>query len=164
MLRSYQVHFYTIPLNSQTNDGPASSMSSFLFQLRVVPTSNLLHFHVPTNATSTATGLRIHIDSRQSSLNDVTIVHVSAKTATTTAKGSSLCSKKCNNKCTKISAQQMQSNLSSKQDNEPKHSASSRWHDGSEWCNPESSFAASRWRWTSNYNDKSWTKSFALCL
>ncbi len=42
-----------------------------------VPTSSLLHFHVPTNATNTATGL--------TSLNDVTIAHVSATTATTTA-------------------------------------------------------------------------------
>ena len=52
-------------------------MSSFLSQLTVVPTSSFSHFHVPTNATSTATGL--------TSLNDVTIAHVSATTATTTA-------------------------------------------------------------------------------
>jgi hypothetical protein len=42
-----------------------------------VPTLSFLHFHVPTNATSITTGL--------TSLNDVTIAHVSATTATTTA-------------------------------------------------------------------------------
>ncbi len=52
-------------------------MSSFLSQLTVVPTSSFSHFHVPTNATSSATGL--------TSLNDVTIAHVSPTTATTTA-------------------------------------------------------------------------------
>ncbi len=59
------------------NDGPASTISSFLSQLTIVPTSSSSHFHVTTNATSTATGL--------TSLNDVTIAHVSAMTATTTA-------------------------------------------------------------------------------
>jgi hypothetical protein len=49
----------------------------FLSQLTLVPTSSFLLFHVPTNATSTATGL--------TSLNDVTIAHVSATSATTTA-------------------------------------------------------------------------------
>jgi len=43
----------------------------------VVPTSSFSHFHVPTNAPSTATGL--------TSLNDVTITCVSPTTATTTA-------------------------------------------------------------------------------
>jgi hypothetical protein len=51
----------------------------------VVPTSSFLHYHIPSNATSTATGLRIHNDSHQTSLNDATINHVSARTATTTA-------------------------------------------------------------------------------
>jgi hypothetical protein len=37
------------------------------------------------NATNTATGLRIHHDSHQTSLNDVTIAHVSTTTATMTA-------------------------------------------------------------------------------
>jgi hypothetical protein len=91
MLSSNQANFYTNPQKSETNDrsaferfsvpistdGPASSISSFLSQLTVVPTSSFSHFHVPTNATSTATGL--------TSLNDVTIVHVSTTTATTTA-------------------------------------------------------------------------------
>jgi len=58
------------------NDGPASTISSFLSQLMIVPTSSSLHY-VPTNATSTATGL--------TSLNGVTIAHVSATTATMTA-------------------------------------------------------------------------------
>jgi len=52
-------------------------MSSFLSQLMVVPTSSSLHFHVPTNTTSNATEL--------TSLNDITITHVSATIATTTA-------------------------------------------------------------------------------
>ena len=91
MLSSDQAHFYTNPQKSESNDssafkqfsvpipndGPASTISSFLSQLTVVPTSILLHFHVPANATNTATGL--------TSLNDVTIAHVSAMTATTTA-------------------------------------------------------------------------------
>ena len=78
------------PRESETNDGstfkwlsvpipndiPASTMSSFLSQLTVVPTSSSLHFHVPTNASSTATGL--------TSLNDITIAHDPATTATTT--------------------------------------------------------------------------------
>ena len=65
---------FSVPIS---NDGPASTISSFLSQLMVVPTSSFSHFHVPTNATNTATGL--------TSLNDVTIAHVSATTATTTA-------------------------------------------------------------------------------
>ncbi len=99
MLCSNQANFYVIPLKSQTNnssafgnffsptpnDGPASTMRSFLSQLMVMPTSSFLHFHVPKNATSTASGLRIHDDSCKTSLNDVTINHVSTTTATMTA-------------------------------------------------------------------------------
>jgi hypothetical protein len=99
MLHSDQGTFYTNPLKSETNnssafewlfvpipyDNPASFMSIFLSLLTVVPTSSFLHFHVPTNATNTTTGLRIHYDSHQTSLNDVTIAHVPAMTATTTA-------------------------------------------------------------------------------
>ncbi len=84
MLWSNQANFSTNPQKSESNnrsvfeqfsvpisnDGPASAISSFLSQLTVVPTSSFLHFHVPTNATNTATGL--------TSLNDV------ATTATTT--------------------------------------------------------------------------------
>jgi hypothetical protein len=91
MLSSDQANFYTNHRKLETNDssafeqlsvpisndGPASKISSFLSQLTVVPTSSFSHFHVPTNATSTTTGL--------TSLNDVTIAHVSATTATTTA-------------------------------------------------------------------------------
>ena len=66
--------WFSVPI---LNDLPASTTSSFLSQLTVVPTSSFSHFHVPSNATSTANGLRIH--------NDVTIAHVSARTATTTA-------------------------------------------------------------------------------
>jgi hypothetical protein len=90
MLSSDQANFSTNPWKSETNDrfaferfsvpisndGPASTLSSFLSQLTVVPTSSFSHFHVPTNATNTATG--------PTSLNDVTIAHVSATTATTT--------------------------------------------------------------------------------
>jgi hypothetical protein len=65
---------FSVPI---PNDVPASTMSSFLSQLTTVPTSSFSHFHVPTNATSTAT--------RITSLNDVTIAQVSATTATTTA-------------------------------------------------------------------------------
>jgi hypothetical protein len=99
MLRSNQAYFYTNPQKSEikdslafkqfsvpiSNDDPASFMSIFLSQLMVVPTSNFLHFHIPMNATNTATGLRIHYDLHQISLNDVTIAHVSATTATMTA-------------------------------------------------------------------------------
>ncbi len=99
MLHSDHGNFYTNPLKSETNDSstferlsvpiphdnPASFVSIFLSQSMVVPTSSFLHFHVPTNATNTATGLRIHYDSHQTSLNDVTIAHVSTTTATTTA-------------------------------------------------------------------------------
>jgi hypothetical protein len=91
MLSSNQANFYTNHRKLETNDssaferlsvpisndGPASTISSFLSQLMVVPTSSFSHFHIPTNATSTATGL--------TSLNDVTIAHVSTTTATTTA-------------------------------------------------------------------------------
>ena len=90
MLSSDQLNIYTNPPKSETNDSssfeqlsvpisndiPASTMSSFLSQLMVLPTSSSLHFHAPTNATSTATGLI--------SLNDIGIDHVSATTATTT--------------------------------------------------------------------------------
>ncbi len=71
MLWSDQANFYTNSLKSETNNRsafkrfsvpipnevPASTMSSFLSQLTVVPTSSFSHFHVPMNATSTATGL-----------------------------------------------------------------------------------------------------------
>jgi hypothetical protein len=71
MLSSDRANFYTNPWKSETNDRsafkrfsvpipndvPASTMSSFLSQLTAVPTSRFSHFHVPTNATSTATGL-----------------------------------------------------------------------------------------------------------
>jgi hypothetical protein len=74
-----QANFYTNPQKSETNDrsaferfsvpisndGPASTISSFLSQLTVVPTSSFSHFHIPTNATNTATGL--------TSLNDVNV-------------------------------------------------------------------------------------------
>ena len=77
MLWSDHSNFCTIYLKSETNDRsaferfsvpvpndvPASTMSSFLSQLTVVPTSIFSHFHLPMNATSTATGL--------TSLNDV---------------------------------------------------------------------------------------------
>jgi hypothetical protein len=66
-------------------DGSASFMSIFLSQLMIVPTSSFLHFYAPTNATNTATGLRIHYDSHQTSLNDIAIAHVSATTAPMTA-------------------------------------------------------------------------------
>jgi hypothetical protein len=91
MLSSDRANFYTNPRKSETNDSsafkqfsvpipndlPASTMSSFLSQLTAVPTSSFSHFHVPMNATSTATGI--------TSFNDATIAQVSATTATTTA-------------------------------------------------------------------------------
>jgi len=86
MLSSDQANFHMNPWDSSTfeqlsvpipNDIPASTMSSFLSQLTVVPTSSSSHFHVRTNATSTATGL--------TSLNDVTIAHFSTTTAIMTA-------------------------------------------------------------------------------
>ena len=81
MLSSNRANYYMTPWKSETNDSstferlsvpilndiPASTMISFLSQLT---SSSFLHFHVPTNATSTATGL--------TSLNDITIAHVSA--------------------------------------------------------------------------------------
>ena len=98
MLWSDPANFYTNHLKSENNrsafkrfsvpilnDVPASMTSSFLSQSTVVPTSSFSHIHIPLNATSTATGIRIHNDSHQTSLNDVTIAHVSATTATTTA-------------------------------------------------------------------------------
>jgi hypothetical protein len=91
MLSSDRANIYTNPRKSETNDSsafehfsvpipndvPASTMSSFLSQLTAVPASSFSHFHVPTNAKITATGL--------TSLNDVTIAQVSTTTATTTA-------------------------------------------------------------------------------
>jgi hypothetical protein len=67
MLSIDQANFHMNPRKSETNDSstferlsvpipndiPASTMSSFLSQLTVVPTSSSSHFHVPTNATST---------------------------------------------------------------------------------------------------------------
>ncbi len=63
MLWSNQANFYTNSLKSETNsrsafkrfsvpipnDVPASTMSSFLSQLTVVPTSSFSHFHIPMN-------------------------------------------------------------------------------------------------------------------
>ena len=60
LLSSDQANFYTNPQKSESNDssafkrfsvpipndGPASTISSFLSELRVVPTSSSLHFHV----------------------------------------------------------------------------------------------------------------------
>jgi hypothetical protein len=83
--------FKQLPKNSPAkqppypHDNPASFMSIFLSQLTIVPTSSFLHIHIPMNATNTATGFRIHYDSHQTSLNDVTIAHVSTKTARMTA-------------------------------------------------------------------------------
>ena len=129
MLSSNQANFHRNPRKSEINDSstfewlsvpipndiPASTMGSFLSQLTVVPTSSSLHFHVPMNATSTATGL--------TSLNDVTIAHVSATAATTTAINDSNL-RNCNYKHAKISDRQVQSNSNSTQDKKPKHSAS----------------------------------------
>jgi hypothetical protein len=132
MLQSNQAYFYTNPQKSETNgssafkrfsvpisnDVPASNMSSFMSQLTVVPTSSFLHFHVPLNATNTATGVRIHYDSHQTSLNDVTIAHVFTTTAATTVT------------MTNVFAQEMQQqkryNTSSHElkRHKPKHSAS----------------------------------------
>jgi hypothetical protein len=86
MLCSNQANFYTNPLKSETNHSSAferfsvpipnaisaSTMSNFMSQLTVVSTSSFLHFHIPLNATSTATGLRFDNNSHQTSLNDVT--------------------------------------------------------------------------------------------
>jgi hypothetical protein len=99
ILHSDQGNFYINSLKSEMNnsstfeqlsvsiphDGPASFMSIFQSQSTVLPKSSFPHFHVPMNATNTATGLRIYYDSHQTSLNDVTIAHVSTTTATTTA-------------------------------------------------------------------------------
>jgi len=63
MLSSDQANFSTNPRKSETNDrstferfsvpipndGPASTISSFLSELTVVPTSSSLHFHVPND-------------------------------------------------------------------------------------------------------------------
>jgi hypothetical protein len=79
--------FLQLPNNSAPipHDNHASFMSTFLSQLAVVPTSSFSHFHISMNATNTATGLRIHYDSHQTSLDDVTIAHVSAMAATMSA-------------------------------------------------------------------------------
>jgi hypothetical protein len=68
------------------NDSPAFEQLSVPNDTCAIATLSFLYFHVPTNATSTATGLRIRHDSRQTKLNEVTIAHVSATTAKTTAK------------------------------------------------------------------------------
>ena len=95
MLSSDQTNLYKNPLKSETNDSstlervyvpiqndiPASTMISFLSQLTLVPTSIFSLFHVPSNATSTTTRLRIHNNSHQTSLNEATTAHVSATTA-----------------------------------------------------------------------------------
>ncbi len=60
------------------------------------------------------------------------------------------CKKNCNYKSTTIPAQWKHSILSSTIDNNLKHSASRRWHDSSNLCNPKSSFAASGWGRSSN--------------
>ena len=93
MRSSNQANFYTNPQKSEINgsstfkqlsvpiqnDIPASTtMSSFLSQLTVGPTYSSSHFHVPTNATRTTTGV--------TSLSNVIIAHVSAMTATTAVK------------------------------------------------------------------------------
>ena len=135
MLSSDQANFSTNPQKSETNnrsafkrfsvsisnDGPASKISSFLSQLTVVPTSSFSHFHVPTNATNTATGL--------TSLNDVTIAHVSASTATTTVTMTLVPIPATRSATTNApkSTREMQSNSSSTQDDEPKHSASRKF-------------------------------------
>jgi hypothetical protein len=63
LLSSDQANFYTNPQKSESNDssafkrfsvpipndGPASTISSFLSELTVVPTSSSLHFHVPND-------------------------------------------------------------------------------------------------------------------
>ena len=105
MLWSDHSNFCTISLKSETNDSsafkrlsvpipndvPASTMSSFLSQLTVVPTSSFSHFHVPTNghflsmnhvpkdfpAITTSSFLQRYVPTAA--------LHVSATTATTTA-------------------------------------------------------------------------------
>jgi hypothetical protein len=105
MLWSDHSNFCTISLKSETNnrsaferfsvpipnDVPASTMSSFLSQLTVLPTSSFLHFHVPTNghflsmnhvpkdfpAITTSSFLQRYVPTAA--------LHVSATTATTTA-------------------------------------------------------------------------------
>jgi hypothetical protein len=135
MLSSDQANFSTNPRKSETNDrsafewfsvptsndGSASTISSFLSQLTVVPTSSFSHFHVPTNATNTATGL--------TSLNDVTIAHVSASTATTTVTMTLVPIPATRSATTNApkSTREMQSNSSSTQDDEPKHSGSRKF-------------------------------------
>jgi len=63
LLSSDQANFYTNPRKSESNDssaferfsvpipndGPASTTSSFLSELTVVPTSSSLHFHIPND-------------------------------------------------------------------------------------------------------------------
>jgi hypothetical protein len=91
MLSSDGANLYTNPQKSETNDrsaferfsvpipndGPAFMQLSVPNDIPAITTSSFKQLNVPTNATNTATGL--------TSLNDVTIAHVSATTATTTA-------------------------------------------------------------------------------
>jgi hypothetical protein len=72
-------------IHSVPNDGPDFIQLSVPNDIPAITTSSFMQLNVPTNATSTTTGLRTHIDSHQISLNDVPIAHVSATTATTTA-------------------------------------------------------------------------------
>ncbi len=158
MLWNNHANFCRIPLKSETNDGPASTieqlsvpdngpaittssflqlpndspvkqppdphndpasfMSIFLSQLTLVPTSNFLHIHVPTNAANTATGFRIHYDSHQTSLNDVTITRLHNDCKNDCDNDKCLHNKKCNNKSATIPAHP------SLKDNKPTHSAS----------------------------------------
>ena len=93
-----------------------------------VPTSSFSYFHVPMNATSTATGLRIHDDTHQTSLNDNN--HSCLRNdCNNNCKNdpSPHNNKMCNYERAKISAWQMQSNSSSTQDDEPKHSSSHKY-------------------------------------
>ena len=140
MLCSNQANFYTNPLKSETNHSSAferfsvpipnaisaSTMSNFMSQLTVVSTSSFLHFHIPLNATSTATGLRFDNNSHQPSLNDVTTCSCFCNDWNNDCDNDTyLCIKKCNNKSAKkIPARQVQSNSNSTQDKKPKHSAS----------------------------------------
>jgi hypothetical protein len=131
MLSSDQANFSTNPQKSETNnrsaferfsvpisnDGPASTINSFLSQLTVVPTSSFSHFHVPTNATNTTTGLTSEWCTNRACLrNDCN-----------NNSNSDSSSRNCNYEHAKISAQEMQSNSSSTQDDEPKHSASRKF-------------------------------------
>ena len=72
--RSASFERFSVPI---PNDGPAFMQLSVPNDIPAITTSSFKQLNVPTNATNTATGL--------TSLNDVTIAHVSATTATTTA-------------------------------------------------------------------------------